>query len=143
TKLARSVGDREMFDMLVNHFAAARSFCLLHDGFEIKLIGDAYMVVFKSADPALQFALAFQANTGDSRIAIRIGIHVGQVRIRDNDIYGLQVNLAERLSHIKVEGDTGIFLSTSAKRDIDSEHGSNQREFRIVGPLPNVDLKGF
>src|SRR5260370_40407906 len=88
TKLARSVGDREMFDMLVNHFAAARSFCLLHDGFEIKLIGDAYMVVFKSADPASQFALASQANTGDSRIAIRVGIHVGQVRIRDNDIYG-------------------------------------------------------
>ena len=142
TTLARSVGDAKMFDMLVKHFEAARNACRFLDGFEIKLIGDAYMVVFHTADGALQFALAFRSNTGDERIAIRVGIHVGQVRIKDDDIYGLQVNLAERLSHVEVRGEEGIFISTSAKRDIDSEHGTEQKEFRIV-PLPGVRLKGF
>ncbi len=129
TKLSRAVGDKNMFDMLVKHFETARSLCLLHDGFEIKLIGDAYMVVFKSADPALQFALDFRRQTGDARIDIRVGIHVGQVRVRDNDIYGLQVNLAERLSHVHVPGETGVFISSSAKRDIESEYGSDHKVY--------------
>jgi class 3 adenylate cyclase len=142
TVLARTVGDREMFDMLIKHFEAARMFCIHHDGFEIKLIGDAYMVVFRTADAALQFALDLLGHTGDERIAIRVGIHVGQVRIKDNDIYGLQVNLAERLSHAEVPGETGIFLSTSVKRDIDSEHGTNQNDFRFR-VLSTTKLKGF
>src|ERR1700730_1897616 len=97
TTLARNVGNKEMFEMLVRHFESARFCCNTYGGCEIKLIGDAYMVVFQTADAALQFALMFRENAGDSRIAIRVGIHVGQVRIKDNDIYGLQVNLAERL----------------------------------------------
>jgi class 3 adenylate cyclase len=51
TTLARDAGDAIMFDMLISHFETARSYCVLHDGFEIKLIGDAYMVVFRTADP--------------------------------------------------------------------------------------------
>jgi len=142
TKLARTVGDKNMFDMLVNHFDAARSLCTLHDGFEIKLIGDAYMVVFKSADPALQFALAFRQQTGDPRIDIRVGIHVGQVRIRDDDIYGLQVNLAERLSHMQVPGETGVFVSSSAKRVIESEYGTDHKGLRFLS-MSAAKLKGF
>jgi hypothetical protein len=62
------------------------------------------------------------------------------VRIKDDDIYGLQVNLAERLSHVEAPGEAGIFLSTSAKTHIDSEHG-NQKVPTI--PLRTVNLKGF
>jgi class 3 adenylate cyclase len=142
TTLARSVGDREMFDMLVNHFEAARALELLYGGFEIKLIGDAYMVAFRTADAALQFAMDFRRETGDPRIAIRVGIHVGQVRIKDDDIYGLMVNYAARLSHIAVPGEDGIFLSTSAKRDVESEYGSSQKEVRFV-QVSATSLKGF
>jgi len=142
TRLARAVGDKNMFEMLVDHFDAARSFCRLYDGFEIKLIGDAYMVVFKTADHTLQFALDFRSSTGDPRIDIRVGIHVGQVRIKDDDIYGLQVNLAERLSHVHVPGERGIFVSSSVKRDIDSEYGSDHKAFRFLS-LSSAKLKGF
>jgi class 3 adenylate cyclase len=142
TDLARELGDATMYEMLVKHFEYARNACDTYNGYEVKLIGDAYMAAFRNADDALQFGKLFWAVTGDSRIAIRVGIHVGQVRIKDNDIYGLQVNLAARLSHVEVRGETGIFVSTSAKRDIESEYGSGQKDVRFGGPLP-VRLKGF
>lgn len=142
TSLARSVGDKEMFDMLVTHFNSARSFQLSHGGYEIKLIGDAYMVAFRTADAALQFALDFLRDTGDPRIGIRVGIQVGQVRIKDDDIYGLMVNLAARLSHVKVRGEEGVFLSGSAKRDIEAEYGSNQKDMRFL-PVERTTLQGF
>jgi class 3 adenylate cyclase len=100
------------------------------------------MAAFRTADSALQFALAFRANTGDSRIAVRAGIHLGQVRIKDNDIYGLMVNYAARLAHIKLRGDEGIFLSAAAKRDIDSEYGATQKDFSLTRLLA-TQLPGF
>jgi len=144
TTLARTVGDRTMFEMLVKHFEAARleRFVVEFDSFEIKIIGDAYMAAFRTADAALQFALSFRADTGDPRIAIRVGIHVGPVRIKDNDIYGLMVNYAARLSHVQVPGDEGIFLSDAAKTNIESEYGNTQKHFRLR-PLAETTLKGF
>lgn len=131
-----------MFDMLVSHFEAARASRMRYEAFEIKLIGDAYMAAFRTADAALQFALEFRQDTGDPRIAIRVGIHVGQVRIKDEDIYGLMVNKASRLAHIKVDGDEGIFLSASAKADIESEYGTNPQGFRLFRMAP-TQLQGF
>ena len=64
-------------DSTREHFEAARIKLMLYDAVEIKIIGDAYMAVFRTADDALQFALNFRADTGDPQIAIRVGIHVG------------------------------------------------------------------
>ena len=142
TALARTAGDKAMFEMLVNHFDSARDVLMRYDAFEIKIIGDAYMAAFRTADDALQFALNFRSDTGDARIAIRVGIHVGPVRIKDDDIYGLMVNYAARLSHVQVRGDTGIFLSDSAKANIEAEYGSTQKDFDLR-PVSDANLKGF
>jgi len=140
TTLAREVGDAKMFEMLVKHFDAAREVSLYCDGFEIKLIGDAYMVAFKTADAALLFASQFQQHTGDPRIGIRAGIHVGQVRIKDDDIYGLMVNYASRLQHaLPIEG---IYLSDFAKKEIESERGTTQTDFRFVRLPANLPSFG-
>jgi class 3 adenylate cyclase len=142
TALARTVGDKTMFEMLDKHFEVARIKLMLYDAVEIKIIGDAYMAVFRTADDALQFALDFRADTGDPRIAIRVGIHVGPVRIKEDDIYGLMVNYAARLSHAQVSGEEGIFISDSAKANIEAEYGSTQKDFRFR-QLASANLKGF
>jgi adenylate cyclase len=74
TNLMKSEGDAGMFELLIRHFASARRFCEKWRGFEIKLIGDAYMVAFRTAAVAVRFAREFQTNTGDPRIKIRVGI---------------------------------------------------------------------
>jgi class 3 adenylate cyclase len=142
TALARTVGDKAMFEMLVKHFEVAREEIIEYDAREIKIIGDAYMAVFRTADAARQFALNFRADTGDPRISIRAGIDVGQVRIKENDIYGLMVNYAARLSHVRVMGEEGVFLSDSAKQHIEAEYGSTQKAFRFFA-VSGASLKGF
>lgn len=71
----------------------------------IKLIGDGALVEFASAVDALTAAIEFQramteANSGrdgDAPIEFRVGIHVGDVIVDGDDIYGDGVNIAARL----------------------------------------------
>ena len=52
----------------------------------------------------------------DKRIELRIGIHVGDVIIEENDIFGDGVNIAVRLEGIAEPG--GISISDDARRQI-------------------------
>jgi adenylate cyclase len=122
TKLGLELGDDKWIDVLIKHFEQARDLIKAFDCYEIKIIGDSFMVVFRTADEALKFALAFQENTGDSRIRIRVGIHVGAVRIIENDIYGSAVNFTARV--VGWPREEWIALSNYAKTEIESAWGT-------------------
>src|SRR5439155_1089502 len=96
-----------------------------HEGYEIKTIGDSFMVAFRTALKALDFALAFHARTGHDQVKIRAGIHVGTVQIEENDAFGSMVNYSARVQgHAK---GAEIWLSDRAKSDIDEEKGRAPR----------------
>jgi hypothetical protein len=141
TDLAISMGDRIWIDLLIRHFKKARYYIAENDGYEVKLIGDACMVAFRTTDAALEFSLGFFKDTGDQRISIRVGIHVGEVRVIDNDIYGVMVNYTSRVQHA-MKG-SGIALSTEAKLRIEHELGENVRGRFIIKPLKHDGLQGF
>ena len=71
----------------------------------VRLKGDGSLVEFASAVDALAAAIAFQqtmieANRGqpdDQAIVFRIGLHLGDVIVEGDDIYGDAVNVAARL----------------------------------------------
>src|SRR5204862_3612129 len=63
TALCNSIGDRQWIEVLVKHFKKARSFICQYNCHEIKIIGDSFMVVFRTAVDALNFAMAFQEDT--------------------------------------------------------------------------------
>ena len=73
-----------------------------HGGRLIKLMGDGALVEFASVVDALNAAIEFQQamslvnidRLDDERIAFRIGIHVGDVIIDGDDLYGDGVNIA-------------------------------------------------
>jgi len=79
-----------------------------HRGVIIKSIGDSFMVDFSSAVNAVQCAIDAQErfwayNKGKSEfesVQIRVGIHLGDVIIVGNDIYGDGVNIAARIQAI-------------------------------------------
>src|SRR6187401_1126336 len=52
----------------------------------------------------------------DVRIELRIGIHVGDIIIDDNDIFGDGVNIAARLEGIAEAG--GVCISDDAQRQV-------------------------
>jgi adenylate cyclase len=75
-----------------------------HRGRIVKTIGDGMLVEFASAVDAVRSAVEVQRSMAeqnatvpqDQRIDFRIGIHVGDILIDDNDIFGDGVNIAAR-----------------------------------------------
>jgi class 3 adenylate cyclase len=152
TKIASHQGDDEWIDnVLIPHFDRARELREKYDGCEIKLIGDAYMCVFKTPDAALRFAEELIANTGKDELFIRIAIHVGRVRIHENDIYGLMANYTARLINtidkapinprLAAKMDRSrIAISETARPDIISAFGEKITSCFV--PY-SADLRGF
>jgi adenylate cyclase len=95
-----------------------------HRGRIVKTTGDGMLAEFASAVDAARSAIDVQRgmteqNEGasqDRRIEFRIGIHVGDIIIDDNDIFGDGVNIAARLENIAEPG--GICMSDDAYRQI-------------------------
>src|SRR6266581_5565461 len=83
-------------ELLEEHRRILRSIFPRFNGTEIKTIGDAFLVEFQSALEAAQCALEIQRTLAkrnhdvraERQIEIRIGIHIGDVVHRDNDVYG-------------------------------------------------------
>ena len=88
----------------------------------IRLKGDGALVEFASAVDALAAALEFQqamieANRGqhdDQAIVFRIGLHLGDVIVEGDDIYGDAVNVAARL---EAEAPAGGIVVSRAVRE--------------------------
>jgi TolB-like protein/class 3 adenylate cyclase/tetratricopeptide (TPR) repeat protein len=96
----------------------------VHRGRIVKTTGDGMLVEFASAVDAARCAVEIQRgmarqNTDvpqDQRIEFRIGIHLGDIIIDDNDIFGDGVNIAARLEGIAEPG--GVCISDDAQRQI-------------------------
>ncbi len=77
-----------------------------HRGSLIKTIGDEIMCTFPNPSLAVQAACAMQKAVeagqpgGEHPIAIRIGLHFGDVILKANDVYGDTVNVAARIASI-------------------------------------------
>jgi len=88
-----------------------------YSGRTVKLMGDGTLVEFASVVGALQCAVDIQRDLGlhnnaagiKNGLHLRIGIHLGDVIVEGQDIYGDGVNVASRLEGIAPPG--GIVLS--------------------------------
>ena len=95
-----------------------------HHGRIVKNTGDGALVEFASVVDAVRCADEIQRSVAeqntdvpqDKRIEFRIGVHVGDIIIDENDIYGDGVNIAVRLEGIAEPG--GISISDDAHRQI-------------------------
>ncbi|MDI7862296.1 tetratricopeptide repeat protein [Rhizobiaceae bacterium n13] len=98
-----------------------------HHGRIVKLIGDGTMAEFASVIDAVTCAMAIQKamlrrNEGveqSRRIDFRIGIHLGDVMVEDDDIYGEGVNVAARLQQLAPPG--GICMSQQVQDQMGSK----------------------
>lgn len=114
-----------------------------HRGRIVKTTGDGILVEFASAVDAARSAVEVQREMAaqnadvseDARIEFRIGIHVGDIIIDDNDIFGDGVNIAARLEGIAEPG--GVCISDDAQRQI---RGKVDIGFEDMGPqaLKNI-----
>jgi class 3 adenylate cyclase len=98
--------DEELTVRLVReHRDLIRDALAKHRGEERQTIGDAFMVLFDSAVNAVRCAVEIQTRMREAnalrdeneRVCIRIGIHLGDIIVDENDIYGDGVNIAARV----------------------------------------------
>ena len=93
-------------------------------GKRIKTIGDAFYTQFHSVLKALNCALAVQSRLSrynatrhfEKHINLRIGIHLGDVEIKDGDAYGDGVNIAARIEPLAEPG--GIAITEDVHRQV-------------------------
>jgi adenylate cyclase len=90
----------------------------------VKLMGDGALVEFPSVVEAVQCAVEVQRRLAerqgelpeDQRIALRIGVNLGDIIIEDDDIHGDGVNVAARLEALAEPG--GILVSRTVRDNV-------------------------
>jgi adenylate cyclase len=99
---------------------AAQGLAVEHDGRIVDAVGDNFMAEFASVVNATEFAivatrrLVGAQKSGDESLALRIGIHVGDI-LEDEDrcLYGDAVNLAARVMAVGEPG--AVCMSNTAQ----------------------------
>src|SRR5713226_1065621 len=91
--------------LLEEHRRLVRPFFPKHNGREVKTIGDAFLVEFASALEAVRCAFDIQRSlhelnsdrSAETKVLLRVGVHLGDVIHSQNDVYGDAVNIASRI----------------------------------------------
>jgi TolB-like protein/class 3 adenylate cyclase/Tfp pilus assembly protein PilF len=116
----------------------------------VKLTGDGALMEFASAVDALSAAIEFQQATedanrnqpADAAIAFRMGLHIGDLIVDGDDLYGDGVNVAARLEAAAPTG--GILVSRTVHEAV---AGRLKTTFEDLGELSlkNIDrpVRGY
>ncbi len=137
------------YTKLMNHNKIIRTVIGGHRGEEIKTIGDAFLVHFKSAVDAVKAGVAIQTefrqyNKGKpekNHIMVRIGIHVGDILIMDKDLLGNGVNIAARIEPLAEPG--GICISADVYNVVKKVMSLNvinigRKELKNIADAPEI-----
>ena len=90
-----------------------------HNGEWLKEIGDGLLFSFSSSLEAVRCSIEIQETLIDiDELNIRIGIHQGDIFIKDGDVFGDDVNITSRVEGCAPSG--GIALSDKVHKDISS-----------------------
>jgi predicted ATPase/class 3 adenylate cyclase len=97
TRLLQKLGDR-YGDVLARHHALIRNAVAQHDGHEVDVQGDGFLIAFARADDAIAAAADAQRALGElDRVRVRMGVHTGQPQRGGSGYVGLDVHRAARI----------------------------------------------
>ncbi len=142
TQLYESLGDDGARETVQRCVECMKEATTEFRGEVIKTIGDEVMSTFATADDAVNAASQMQqriANgsfTGrdDVRVAIRIGMHFGHVAAEQNDIFGVAVNIANRMTS---QAKAGQIITTGSTIELLSDDWQN-----VVRQIGVATLRG-
>tara|TARA_B100000959_G_scaffold192076_1_gene200829 strand:- start:565 stop:2856 length:2292 start_codon:yes stop_codon:yes gene_type:complete len=93
-----------------------------HGGKWVKEVGDGLILTFDTITKAVQCCLKIQGKAKDIEdLSLRIGIHLGEILEKENDIIGDDVNVAARIEPFSAPG--GIAISNKVHDAIIREEG--------------------
>jgi len=115
TPSAVRLGDRQWTDLLEVHDRTLRLEVARAGGTEIDSAGDGFLTTFPTPSQAVQCARRLHRAIDEIGLRLRIGIHCGEVELREPGIAGIAVHIAARVQSKASPGET---LVTSTTKDI-------------------------
>jgi class 3 adenylate cyclase len=127
TEMTERLGDLQARDVIHDHNRIVREHVANHEGYEVELQGDGFLLAFGSARRAVQCATAIHralaqrnARSGAEPIRVRIGLHTGEA-LRDADkFFGKTVIMAARIA---AEANAGEILVSSLLKELTESTG--------------------
>jgi class 3 adenylate cyclase/pimeloyl-ACP methyl ester carboxylesterase len=99
TKKAAEVGDARWRDLLAGHDRVVRRELERYAGREVKTVGDGFLAVFSGApSQAVRCARAVVGAAAALGIEVRAGLHTGECELIGDDVGGMAVHIAARVS---------------------------------------------
>ena len=117
TARLQRMGDLPWQELLRLHNARLRSDMNSFRGREVKTTGDGFLVVFDGATKAVRCAGAMTRSAHDLGLAIRVGIHTGEVEFVGEDVRGVAVHAAARV--MSLAGPDEVFVSSTTSDLLD------------------------
>jgi class 3 adenylate cyclase len=100
TTLAASMGDQRWRSLIHAHDAAVRQELERFRGIEIKSTGDGFLATFDAPARAIRCALSITEGVRDLGLAVRAGLHTGEIHMVNGDIKGISVHIASRVANL-------------------------------------------
>jgi class 3 adenylate cyclase len=98
TRTAAELGDQRWRETLDRHDRAVREALARAGGREVKSTGDGFLATFDGPARAIRCAQAIEEACQALGIRVRAGIHTGECELMGDDIGGIAVHIAARVS---------------------------------------------
>lgn len=113
TTRAAELGDRRWRDLLGRHDEVVRRELTRHHGHPVKSIGDGFLATFDGPARAIRCAVALGRAVEELGLAVRTGLHTGEVEVIGEDVGGLAVHIGARVSALAGAGE--VLVSSTVK----------------------------
>jgi len=115
TRIASELGDQQWRSVLERHQQAVRDALAGFEGREVKSTGDGFLATFDGPGRAIRCAREIVASSEPLGIRVRAGLHTGECEVMGEDIGGIAVHTAARVSAL---ADAGEVLVSRTVKDL-------------------------
>ena len=120
TSTAERIGDRAWGELVAAHERATRVELAVFGGEEINTAGDGFLMSFDSPARAIQCALAVRGRLESAGLAIRAGVHTGEVELIEGKALGIALHIATRIA---AKANPGEVMVSGTTRELATGSG--------------------
>jgi len=112
TQALSAIGDSAWKIRLESYYRIVRSEIARYRGREKSTAGDGFMASFDGPARAIRCALAISSAVESLGLEVRAGLHTGEVEIMGDNIAGIAVHIAARISAEAAAGEVAVSSTT-------------------------------
>jgi class 3 adenylate cyclase/pimeloyl-ACP methyl ester carboxylesterase len=113
TERAEQLGDQRWRNLLEAHHTAVRRELARYQGNEVRSLGDGFLATFDGPARGVRCACSIAEAVRALDLQVRSGLHTGEIEIVGNDVQGIAVHIAARISALAAPAE--VLVSRTVK----------------------------